>query len=385
MNVLAFLSGQNSIRYTREELKFATLGYLYFLLNEVFIGNDIRMIDSSVMLVIVLCARALASVLMVAVMLSTFVNRIRSWYGILHPLAFYMMVLVEFLVFSSRQGPSTYIILPAFVNISIVYFVIPARMRLKIVATCLAMIQGLFFTFRDPSLQGYSKLIILMCYFGLQFVGIIYGSRFERLRKTERAYNARLADENRFRGIIPDSFCNGIFLLKEGHVVDLSQNMVDLLGGNRQEIIGKDASTLFSVTQRFSSCFSSVPGEVPSVTEEGELLRFDGQRIPIRLTFDIVLVNGITYQGLIVKDITDDLIEGMGGRMQHGNISSIDEELPLTRRQREIAAELLRGLTRQQIADKLYITEDTVKGHITAIYRNLGIHSRVELARLLLK
>lgn len=50
-----------------------------------------------------------------------------------------------------------------------------------------------------------------------------------------------------------------------------------------------------------------------------------------------------------------------------------------TEREQEIAALLVEGLTNRQIADRLYISEGTVKNYISAIYDKTGIHDRVKL------
>ncbi|MCR5530709.1 MAG: response regulator transcription factor [Lachnospiraceae bacterium] len=50
-----------------------------------------------------------------------------------------------------------------------------------------------------------------------------------------------------------------------------------------------------------------------------------------------------------------------------------------TEREQEIAALLAEGLTNRQIADRLYISEGTVKNYISAIYDKTGIHDRVKL------
>ena len=39
----------------------------------------------------------------------------------------------------------------------------------------------------------------------------------------------------------------------------------------------------------------------------------------------------------------------------------------------------MEGLTNRQIADRLYISEGTVKNYISAIYDKTGIHDRVKL------
>lgn len=51
----------------------------------------------------------------------------------------------------------------------------------------------------------------------------------------------------------------------------------------------------------------------------------------------------------------------------------------LTRREREVAAHLSRGLTNVEIADALHIEASTVKTHIAHITSKLGLRSRVQI------
>ena len=52
---------------------------------------------------------------------------------------------------------------------------------------------------------------------------------------------------------------------------------------------------------------------------------------------------------------------------------------PLTVREKELLPLLLRGLTAQQIADKLFISRQTVLKHISHIYEKMEVRNRVEL------
>lgn len=56
----------------------------------------------------------------------------------------------------------------------------------------------------------------------------------------------------------------------------------------------------------------------------------------------------------------------------------------LTRREREIADLITEGLRNAEIADRLYLSPHTVKQYVKAIYRKVGVGSRVQLTRLML-
>ena len=52
---------------------------------------------------------------------------------------------------------------------------------------------------------------------------------------------------------------------------------------------------------------------------------------------------------------------------------------PLTDREQEICVLITEGLSNKQIAERLYISEGTVKNYISSIYDKTGIHDRVKL------
>lgn len=100
--------------------------------------------------------------------------------------------------------------------------------------------------------------------------------------------------------------------------------------------------------------------------------------------------------GYLLKDSGKDAILGAVAQIMHG-VSVLDPKVMLrltalmnknktvdlyeemTERERKIATLLAEGLTNRQIADKLYISEGTVKNYISSIYDKTGIHDRVKL------
>lgn len=54
----------------------------------------------------------------------------------------------------------------------------------------------------------------------------------------------------------------------------------------------------------------------------------------------------------------------------------------LTRREREIFYLLIEGYTNSHVAEKLVIAPDTVKNHITNLYRKLNVNDRIQIIKL---
>lgn len=52
----------------------------------------------------------------------------------------------------------------------------------------------------------------------------------------------------------------------------------------------------------------------------------------------------------------------------------------LSRREQEIVALVAQGVSTRKVAERLYISDKTVRNHLTSIYAKLGISDRVELA-----
>jgi two-component system nitrate/nitrite response regulator NarL len=83
-------------------------------------------------------------------------------------------------------------------------------------------------------------------------------------------------------------------------------------------------------------------------------------------------------KNVVAQDLTDAL-----ARMVQGDTNVDDDEGPfseLTPREMEILCLLAEGQSNKLIARNLGISDGTVKLHVKAILRKLGIHSRVEAA-----
>jgi DNA-binding NarL/FixJ family response regulator len=75
-------------------------------------------------------------------------------------------------------------------------------------------------------------------------------------------------------------------------------------------------------------------------------------------------------QSMIVRAL-DRMLERQSGLRHAAEV--------LSRREAEIVKMVAAGLRNKEIANKLFIGEGTVKTHLHAIYKKLGVHGRVEL------
>lgn len=108
---------------------------------------------------------------------------------------------------------------------------------------------------------------------------------------------------------------------------------------------------------------------------------------------DFIRAKELNVDGYILKDSNvEDIIYaiksvGRGRRfydteiVQEAQSTKRSELLDgLTERETEIFREIGRGLSNAQIAEKLYITENTVKKHISSLLSKLGVSRRTEVA-----
>jgi DNA-binding NarL/FixJ family response regulator len=89
----------------------------------------------------------------------------------------------------------------------------------------------------------------------------------------------------------------------------------------------------------------------------------------------------------VVREAVSCLIQGLGWFMPiPAQDSSVIHRLPisakelgLTPRQGQVLSQLLDGLPNKDIARQLFLSEATVKEHITGIFQRLGVKNRVEV------
>ena len=101
-----------------------------------------------------------------------------------------------------------------------------------------------------------------------------------------------------------------------------------------------------------------------------------------------VLQRGVA--GYIIKtvdprDLASALRQTAEGLVYHalayGGADAASRSVGLTTRELTILKRVARGLSNRTIAEELHVTEQTVKFHLTNVYRKLGVHDRLGAAR----
>ena len=106
---------------------------------------------------------------------------------------------------------------------------------------------------------------------------------------------------------------------------------------------------------------------------------------------DLVVGSGIEFSDRGVRVFTG--IPGSWSLFAAGPEQSIEAAEPiravvgvdLSRREREVAQLVARGLSNREIAERLYLSERTIDNHVHHILDKLGFDSRVQVATWLTK
>lgn len=86
-----------------------------------------------------------------------------------------------------------------------------------------------------------------------------------------------------------------------------------------------------------------------------------------------VLAGNIFHPGDCVDARMDDVVP-----MPPVTAGVLPKDIGLTNRQAQVLALMVRGLSNREIADQLFLSEGTVKVHLTAIYKALDVNSRTQ-------
>jgi DNA-binding NarL/FixJ family response regulator len=83
-------------------------------------------------------------------------------------------------------------------------------------------------------------------------------------------------------------------------------------------------------------------------------------------------------EAVVAPTVTRRLIERFIGKAPAADRPGLEVLAPLTEREREVLALIARGLSNAEIAGRLYLSEGTVKTHVSRVLAKLGLRDRIQ-------
>ncbi|NWL14112.1 helix-turn-helix transcriptional regulator [Paenarthrobacter nitroguajacolicus] len=132
-----------------------------------------------------------------------------------------------------------------------------------------------------------------------------------------------------------------------------------------------------------SMAAAQLRGDGQGFVNAGNLLAASGMPGPAAVAFDRAAVTfdaegkrPEARQAAVLRDVSE---ASLGDALVHEPHTEADRSVPLTRREQDIVALAVSGLTDRQIAEKLMVSVRTVEGHLYRSYAKLGIRRREDL------
>jgi DNA-binding NarL/FixJ family response regulator len=115
---------------------------------------------------------------------------------------------------------------------------------------------------------------------------------------------------------------------------------------------------------------------------ESKVIIFSASATPaqVQSAFDHGAV-GYIVKGIGADDLPAAIRLALDGSAYHAQGLSAPQDLGLTQRELTIVKAVARGLSNDEIGKALWVTETTIKFHLTNIYRKLGVANRTAAAR----
>jgi len=180
-----------------------------------------------------------------------------------------------------------------------------------------------------------------------------------------------------------------ITTFKDGTYVDVNETAVKYTGLKRKDMIGRRASELgyFDLEQRHLLVDElNKQGFARNILLElniknQEVLQILYGVYPVKMgkkEFLFCYAHNISNHKPTITKFQDDKfykITFMNDQFVKGKL----KPYPLTPRKEEVAVLLAKGLSNRDIAESLFISENTVKDHMKEIFRVIGVNNRSEL------
>lgn len=187
--------------------------------------------------------------------------------------------------------------------------------------------------------------------------------------------------------------------LPDGHPVEMSDAFLRVIGRDRPAAMRVSAGECTQDPEETATSLRLMAdGKLDGYLRRIRIRRPRGELVEADIRVDVCSYRAVRDTALVRVSprrqhagVTDPLIEMSVGPRGLAVVGGVDwaasvpdrpslADLPdLTDREREIVARLSAGWRVRRIAENLFLSESTVRNHLTAVYRKFGVRSQVEL------
>jgi len=337
------------------------------LWNALVVPNDLLFVHDPLSLGVLWTARVVSSVMTLVLLVAGLKNWSAKTFFALATGLVASVVLQTILVLLSRPADFYTVYFSHFGILSFLFFAVPAPVRSVIVGTGVFVLAILLKVWlAGESIPLLYKANISGTYGMLAVLGWLHLYSNHRLRLVEQRHKQTLEDELRFKQVMANAGFNALVLVRSGVLVDGNHAFWEMIGKTQRDLIGRPWAEVFEQSEplgrdKASGLLKTLDSDLPVEVERRPVADLDADLLVLR-------DRSIETAGLLANTLD------WKGRVTN---------LQLTDREKEIVSALIEGWPRATIADRLFISEDTVKSHISRVYRKLGVASKVALFRLL--
>jgi LuxR family maltose regulon positive regulatory protein len=159
--------------------------------------------------------------------------------------------------------------------------------------------------------------------------------------------------------------------------------MIDAQKGDRFLTIS-DLHILKAITRYHQDNIKGAAGELYAALSFGEsrglFMAFVSEGEPIAELIEVILDEKIENKTDPYPDVSETYLKKLVKVMRTEIVTSYENSLeePLSERDKEVLTYIAEGLSNNQIAEKLFVSLNTIRTHTKKIYSKLGVHSRTQ-------
>lgn len=244
-----------------------------------------------------------------------------------------------------------------FLILAVYYFIMHSSTLMKTIPALLITAEEVWLLvgYKDTPPGGLLTMLLALGLFNA--FGISSSLVMNKLQKIGLSSEKALREELEFKEALANSGFEASLMFHDEVIVDCNQAFLDMVKLSLEQARVLSVSFFLVLTEEDRVRLAN--GEAVTTRLRG------GADLPVEIRQRTIFMATQDYSCLIIR------------RLQGG----AQESLALSQREKEIAALIVEGRTRSQIAKALHISNETVKSHTSNIYEKLDVSSKVDLIR----